>query len=84
MSGPANGEGAPRLHKRGHYARAEAGETPWLVRAGVQTTRHFKAAWGGLPCQRRARQGIGVQPEPHPALPRGRRRLVWAFRRRFG
>jgi hypothetical protein len=71
MSGPANGEGPPRLHKRSPYARAEAGETSWRVRAGVQNTRHFKAAWGGLPRQRRSRQGINADRNPPRSFPLG-------------
>ena len=66
MSGPANGEGPPRLHKRSPYARAEAGDTSWLVRAGVQNTRRLRPFGEDCLANGEARQGINAHPETHP------------------
>ena len=82
MSGPANGEGPPRLHKRSR--RAEAGETSWLVRAGVQTTRRFKAVGEDCLAKGEARQGINANRKPTPLFLGAGKALSEASRPRSG
>ena len=80
----ANQASSTLLHKRSHYARAEAGDTSWQVTRRGPNHPTFQGRLGRIALPKESHRRRISAPEPTPARPRSRRNLIWAFERRSG